>query len=99
MKIFMNTPKNFFKSDEFTFSHISHNNFLKEKRSVLDFIKHGLSSSTLHAKLQSPTFINKLYLDKDPDYMNFLNTFKEKYKDFDVIVICLLYTSPSPRDS
>ena len=87
MKIFMNTPKNFFKSDEFTFSHISHNNFLKEKRSVLDFIKHGLSSSTLHAKLQSPTFINKLYLDKDPDYMNFLNTFKEKYKDFDVIVM------------
>jgi len=87
MKVFINTPSNFIHDNKHHFSHISYKGFLKQKRSFLDFIKHGVSSSKLHAKLQSPTFINKLYLDKDPDYMLYLNTFKEKYQDFDVIVM------------
>jgi len=87
MKIFMSTPKEFFHKDEYFFSHMSYSDFLKNKRGISDFIKHGYSSSSLYSKLTTPTFIHKLYHERDPDYMAFLNEFLRKYKDYDVIVM------------
>ena len=38
-------------------------------------------------KMQNPFFIQKMYLDKDKEYMNYLHEFKERFFDYDVIVM------------
>jgi hypothetical protein len=53
----------------------------------LNYIKHGLSSNSLYAKLRNPEYIHNLYHSKDPAYMAFINEFYNRYKDFDVIVM------------
>ncbi len=88
MKIFIQTPtgtKN--KINNHTISHLSYFDFLTKRRSFIDFIKNGVSGSTLFAKLMNPFYFHKLYLEKDKLYFNFLHSFKEKYIDYDVIVM------------
>ncbi len=83
----MQTPDVFSASSDFTFSHLSYDGFLKENKTILNFIKHGLSSSTLYSKLRNPEYIHNLYHSKDPSYMSYLNEFYNRYKDYDVIVM------------
>jgi hypothetical protein len=83
----MQTPDVFSASSDFTFSHLSYVGFLKENKTILNFIKHGLSSSTLYSKLRNPEYIHNLYHLKDPSYMSYLNEFYNRYKDYDVIVM------------
>lgn len=88
MKIFIQTPietKNKIKNH--TISHLSYFDFLTKRRSIADFIKNGVSGSTLFAKLMNPFYFHRLYLEKDKSYFNFLYAFKEKYNDYDVLVM------------
>jgi hypothetical protein len=72
---------------EITLSHLSYFKFLKYKRSLGDFLKHGISSSTLFSNLQSPKYLQHLYQSKNPDYMKYLGEFKERFSDYDVLVM------------
>ena len=87
MKIFYNKPDLYELDKEFQTDYLSYAGFLKNKRSIFDILKHGLLSSKLHTKLTIPSFIQKLYLEKDKGYFDFLNEFYERFKDFDVIVM------------
>lgn len=88
MKIFIQTNK----SEDYDFyghtiSHMNYENYLKYDKKIINYFKHGISGNSLFAKLRDPGFIQKLYQSHDQDYFNFLNEFKEKYKDYDVIVM------------
>ena len=41
----------------------------------------------MSAKFSNPNYLNRLYLEKDKDYFRYLETFRELYKDYDVIVM------------
>ena len=88
MRIFIQTP---YDNDSIVgghkISHMSYSSFLSKKRNLVDFIKNGLSGSTLFARLNNPWYLQKLYLDKDKDYFKFLYEFKERYENYDVIVM------------
>lgn len=83
----MQTPEIFSALKEYTFSHLSYTNYLKENRTLFNIFKHGYLSSKLDAKLRNPGFIQNLYQEKDPAYMAFLSEFYDRYKDYDVIVM------------
>jgi len=88
MKIFIaNNLKNEDEIKGFKVSQSSYSDFFSKKRRLSDFIKYGFSGSSLFAKLRNPEFLNFLYLNKDKDYFNYLHYFKEKYKNYDVIVM------------
>lgn len=87
MKIFIESPKEYHFPSNYLVEHLSYSKFLKNDISLYDFIKHGISSSSLYAKLVNPNFIQKLYQEKDPNYMAYLNEFYERFHDFDVIVM------------
>ena len=87
MKIFMQTPKVFFASDEYTFAHLSYDGFLNDEKGIFDLLKHGFLSSSIYTKLCNPSFIQKLYHEKHPGYMAFLSEFYSRFRDFDVIVM------------
>jgi len=88
MKIFI---QNHIKEDHdflgHTISHISYDGYLKYNKKFLNYLKHGISGNNLFAKLRNPEFIQNLYQRKDKEYFRFLNEFKEKYKEYDVIVM------------
>ena len=81
MKIFYNIPKYYIIDSHFKTDYLSYNGFLKNKTSFYEIIKHGLLSSKLHTKLTIPSFIQKLYIEKDKGYFNFLNEFHERFKE------------------
>lgn len=88
MKIFIQTPDGFDNDlNNHTISHLSYFDFLSKKRSMSDFIRNGISGSSLYAKLLNPFYFHKLYLDKDKSYFNYLHSFKERFVDYDVIVM------------
>lgn len=88
MKIFINNPiDDNFVFEGHTISRLSYENFLKKKTSLVDYFKGGYSYSSIFSKLQNPNYLNRLYLERDKDYFQFLNTFYEKYKDYDIIVM------------
>ena len=87
MKIFMQTPIDEIKIKNHTISHIDYFNFLDKKTTISDKLRLGLSGSSLFGKLRNPEYINKLYLSNDPGYIKYLNEFKDRYHDFDVIVM------------
>ena len=84
----MQTPFGYNKSlEKNTISHISFYSYLSKKRKFKDIFLHGISGSSLFAKLQNPFNIQKMYIEKDKYYMNYLHEFKERYFDYDVIVM------------
>jgi hypothetical protein len=87
MKIFIQTPYGDCDFHGHKLSHISYDSFLSNKVGLTAIIKHGLLGSQLFAKLNNPFYIQKLYLEKDKEYFKFLHEFKEKYEDYDVIVM------------
>lgn len=72
---------------DYSISHMSYFSFFKNKKSIKNIIKNGFSGSSLHARFKDPGQIQKMYLDKDPDYFSFLSAFKERYDDYDIIVM------------
>ena len=96
MKIFMQTQygrNKLFENNQI--SHLSFHSYLSKKRKLKEFILHGISGSSL-CKNAKPVFIQKMYLDKDKEYMNYLHEFKERFFDYDVIVMNRCRSS-SPR--
>ena len=87
MKIFMQTPIEKIEIKNHTISHIDYFNFLDKKTTISDKLRLGLSGSSLFGRLRNPEYINKLYLSDDPGYIKYLNEFKERYHDYDVIVM------------
>jgi hypothetical protein len=88
MKIFMQTP--FGKKKvlgNHTVSHMSYDSFLSNNKKAIDLIKSGFSGSSLYARLQNPYYLQKLYLNKDRNYFQFLHEFKDRYQDYNVIVM------------
>jgi glycosyltransferase involved in cell wall biosynthesis len=83
----MESPKNYHFSEKYTVEHLSYSKFLNSKVLITDFIKHGISSSSLYARLVNPGFIQKLYHEKDSGYMAYLKEFYDRFHDFDVIVM------------
>jgi spore maturation protein CgeB len=88
MKIFLNNPIN----QDFDFldhkiSYINYTKYLKYNNTFFNYLKHGIMSSTLSAKLYNPNFLQNLYITKDKNYFKFLNEFKERFKDYDVIIM------------
>ena len=71
--------------EEFKISHMDYFSYLKEDRNALEILKKGISGSTLFGKLRNPEYIHRLYLQRDPSYMQYLHDFKEKYKDYEGI--------------
>ena len=88
MKIFI---QNHIKEDHdflgHTISHMDYENYLTYDKKLINYFKHGISGNSLFAKLRQPEFIQNLYQTKDKEYFRFLNKFREKYKDYDVIVM------------
>ena len=87
-KVFIQTPfedETTFK--EYQISHLSYSDFFKTKRNLSEIIRLGYSGSSLFWKFRNPEHIQKLYLEKDPEYFNFLYAFKEKFGDYDIIVM------------
>jgi hypothetical protein len=87
MKIFMNSPF----PDETIFnkhlvSKFPYGNHIKVQKNFKSFISRGLRGNKLGALLADPGFLHKLYREKDKGYFNYLEAFREKYRDFDVIV-------------
>tara|TARA_X000000950_G_C13896166_1_gene652871 strand:+ start:1003 stop:2109 length:1107 start_codon:yes stop_codon:yes gene_type:complete len=88
MKIFIATPfKDNKKLGNYEISHIDYSSFLKEDKNFIEIIKHGYFGSSLFGRLRNPEFINRLYLSKDSNYLNYLAAFKERYEKYDVIVM------------
>jgi hypothetical protein len=90
VKIFIDNPIK--KEGDFEFnsnviSNLNYRYFLKKKPNLFDYFKGGYSNSSISSKLINPHYLNRLYLEKDKDYFRFLNTFYEKYKEYDVIVM------------
>ncbi len=73
--------------DDIVFSKMSYLPYLSKKKKLVDILKFGLSGSSLYAKLNNPYYINRLYIEKDKSYWRFLNDFKDRYKDYDIIVM------------
>ena len=88
MKIFI---QNHIKEDQdflgHTISHMSYKGYIKFNKKFINYLKHGISGNNLSAKLRDPGFIQNLYQNKDKDYFKFLNEFRERYKEYDVIVM------------
>lgn len=90
MKIFIDNP--FKQEGDFEFngniiSNLNYRYYLNKKPSLFDYFKGGYSNSSISSKLFNPHYLNRLYLEKDKDYFRFLNTFYEKYRDYDVLVM------------
>jgi len=88
MKIFMQTPygqNKFFENNKI--DNLSFHSYLSNNRKFKDIVLHGLSGSSLFAKIQNPFFIQKMYLEKDKNYMKYLYEFKERFYDYDVLVM------------
>ncbi len=85
-KIFIETP--FLDETSFNgylLSHLSYGDFFKKNRKLSNIIKNGYSGSSLFSRFRNPELIQKMYLEKDPEYFTFLSAFKERYSDFDII--------------
>ncbi|MBC8147158.1 MAG: glycosyltransferase [Bacteroidetes bacterium] len=87
MKVFIQTPYEDCDFHGHKLSHMSYDSFLSNKVGLASIIKHGVSGSTLFARLNNPWYLQKLYLAKDKEYFKFLYEFKERYEDYDVIVM------------
>lgn len=83
----MQIPKGVIVPEGVTIEHMSYNGFLRESKDISSLLRHGYSSSSLYSKLCNPSFIQKLYHEKDTGYFAFLNAFYERFRDFDVIVM------------
>lgn len=83
----MESPKNYQFSEKYTVEHLSYSKFLNSKITISEYIKHGISSSSLYAKLVNPSYIQKLYQNKEPRYMSYLKEFYDRFHHFDVIVM------------
>jgi spore maturation protein CgeB len=88
MKIFLNNPIN----QDFNFldhkiSYINYKKYLKYNKTIFNYLKYGISGNNLFAKLLNPSFLQDLYINKDKNYFKFLNEFKERFKDYDIIVM------------
>jgi len=89
MKIFMSNP---FEIEDFSFegnliSSMNYFRYFKPEFKIKNAFLHGYSGNNLNAFFYSPNFLQKLYLDKDKRYFAFLNEFKERYFNYDVIVM------------
>ena len=88
MKIFMNTPlPNDHLLDKNLISKFPYTNYLKINKNLKGFVSRGIRGNNLGAMLTDPGFLHKLYREKDQGYLKYLEIFREKYKDFDVIVL------------
>lgn len=88
MKIFLANPiSRDFEFEGHTISHVSYYDFLKENDFFLNLMKYGVSHRTLFAKLRNPEYLQALFINKDKSYFNFLENFKERFKNYDVIVM------------
>ena len=61
--------------------------YLPQKGPFHERFKYGFNRNSLYAKLLNPGYIHRLYLEKDQNYFKYLNDFKDKYSDCDVIVM------------
>jgi hypothetical protein len=87
MKLFMQLPSEVSPPEGVIIDHLSYKGFLNDSRNIFDLLKHGYSSSSLYSRLCNPSYIQKLYHERDPGYFAFLNAFFERFRDFDVIVM------------
>ena len=88
MKIFINSPfPNDYIINGNKISKFPYNDYLKVKKSFRTYLSRGLRGNNLGAMLTDPTFIHKLYRDKDNGYFNYLYKFKEMFQHYDVIVM------------
>jgi hypothetical protein len=88
MKIFIRNPI----GDEWQFEHhkISHmgfKQFIFKKPNLINYLTSGIIYSSFFAKISNPHYMNRLFIEKDKGYFEYLYLFYEKYKDYDVIVI------------
>lgn len=88
MKIFMaNSMQSDFTHNESTISHMNYSEFLKDSKSFSEYIRYGISGQSLFAKLRNPEYLHKLYREKNIGYLKYLDSFREKYHDYDVILM------------
>jgi len=89
MKVFKATPyQNIHQTDDgHTIVHIDYFSYLTGKVSFSDYLKQGYSAGSLYARLTNPSYLQKLYITKDPEYMRYLNDFTDLCGDCDVIVM------------
>jgi len=88
VKIFIQNPINDnFEFEGHSISSLTYKDLFNKKPGLMDYFKGGYSHSTMSAKFSNPNYLNRLYLEKDKDYFRFLETFRELYKDYEVIVM------------
>ena len=66
---------------------INYDEYLPKKGSLFDGLKYGLRRTSLRFKLTDPGYLHRLYLEKDKDYFQYLQDFRDKYSDCDVVVM------------
>ena len=88
MKIYMQTEfEDNYLFENSVISKTSYFNYLSEPRGIINLLKHGSRGRSLFTKLRNPEYIHLLYINRDKEYMKFLEDFKKKYHDYDVIVM------------
>ena len=88
MKIYMQTEllDNAVIGDS-TVSKMSYFDYMSEPRGIPNLLKNGSRGRSLFTKLRNPEYLHTLYLNKDKEYFKFLEEFKRRYLDYDVIVM------------
>lgn len=88
MKIFINNPiGNNFNFHNNTISHLNYFSYLKYKKTFFKYLKKGLLNNNLFASLRNPEYLHQLFITKDKEYWKYLNEFKERFQNYDVIVM------------
>jgi hypothetical protein len=60
--------------------------FQKSKRNIIDFISFGINGYNKQESLKYANLIHKLYINKDQDYYNLLEDFKNEFIDYDILI-------------
>lgn len=79
--------KDDFKYKDNCISHMSYFDFLSNNKTLLGFLRSGYSGNNLFSRLRNPEYIHRLYIEKDIEYLKYLDAFKERFQKFDVIVM------------
>lgn len=70
-----------------TVSKMSYFDYMSEPKGIVNLLKNGSRGRSLFTKLRNPEYLHSLYLNKDKEYFKFLDEFKRRYRDYDVIVM------------
>jgi hypothetical protein len=88
MKIFMQTVYgDDYLHGEHIISKMNYNGFIKSNRGFTDILRFGINRSSLYSRLTDPGYLHQLFITGDSGYHSYLNEFKERFKDYDVIVM------------